>query len=434
MTVAALVDAGVDAGAIQQGIASLNLPGVELDFVPVMRCAFRALHLKITHPQQHAHRHLADIRAIIDRGQLTPRQRERALAIFEAIGRAEATVHGTTIDKIHFHEVGAIDSIVDIVASAIGFDLLGVDQVVCSAVPPGRGQVRIAHGVCTVPTPGTAELLKGIPLADVPVNFELTTPTGAAIVKVLANRFGPLPAMTIERIGHGAGTKDFSDRANILRILVGESADADRDSDEVLVLETNLDDVSGEIVGYTRQRLLEAGALDVYSIPLQMKKNRPGILLCAICRPADRERLESILFSETQTFGIRRYITQRTVRDRAPCSVTTPWGAVAGKLGRHAGHTVFTPEYEACAQIARQFAVPLRLVYRAAEEAFDSAGDEFVTQVFAAATRVVEPQASDEPAHDHGHDHAHDHQHDHDHHHDHHAGEDDAGGHRHDPH
>ncbi len=420
MTVAALVDAGVDPQAIIGGIASLGLPGVEISFQQVMRCAFRALHLRITHPEQHAHRHLADIHAILDRGSLAPRQKQLALRIFHEIAKAEATVHGTTVDQIHFHEVGAIDSIVDIVASAIGFDLLGVEEVISSPIPTGRGQVRIAHGVCTVPTPGTAELLKGVPLVDVPVNLELTTPTGAAILKAVVDRFGPIPSMTIESIGHGAGTKDLTDRANMLRILVGEATTADAEHDEVLVLETNLDDVSGEIVGYTKQRLLAAGALDVYSIPLQMKKDRPGVLLGVICRPADQARLEAILFEETQTFGIRRTTAQRTKRTRVGCSVKTPWGEVAGKLGRHAGQLVFTPEYEACAQIARQFAVPLREVYRSADEAF-RAQDPAVAQTLLAKSDAPAPVISPQVkpvgghSHDHGHDHSHDHSHDHGH-------------------
>jgi uncharacterized protein (TIGR00299 family) protein len=344
MTVAALVDAGVDPQAILAGIDSLGLPGVRLEFVPVMRCAFRALHLRITHPEQHAHRHLADIRAIVERGRLQTRQKQLALGIFQEIAQAEATVHGTTVDRIHFHEVGAIDSIVDIIGAAIGFDLLGVDQVVSSPIPTGRGQVLIAHGVCTVPTPGTAELLKGIPLVDVPVNLELTTPTGAAILKTVVDRFGPLPSMTIERIGHGAGTKDLKDRANMLRILVGETADVGQQSDEVILLETNLDDVPGEIVGYTCQRLLAAGALDVFTQPLQMKKDRPGVLLSVIARPGDQRRLEEIVFAETQTLGIRHSRLQRTTRSRASVSVDTPWGSVSGKVSRLSSGTVFTPE------------------------------------------------------------------------------------------
>lgn len=412
MTVAALVDAGVDFEAIRAGVASLGLGEVRLSTETVMRCGFRGTWLRIEHPGQHAHRHYREICRIIDGGSaLSPRQKETARQIFAAIGTAEARVHGTTLDAIHFHEVGAIDSIVDIVSAAIGFDLLGVDAVMASAVPTGRGTVTIAHGVCAVPTPGTAELLKGIPLADVPLAAELTTPTGAAILKVMATRFGPLPPMTVEAIGYGAGTKDFADRANLLRLLVGTQT-TPRADDQVWLLETNLDDVSGEVIGYTKHKLLAAGALDVFSAAIQMKKDRPGVLVSVICRLSDRERIEGILFAETATFGIRRQLIERAKRTRRALTVPTPWGAVLGKLGEINRQTVFTPEFDACAELAARFNVPLRDVYQAAEEAFrrNPVGNE------------PESPADDRGTarHDHTgdfhHDHGHDHSHDHDHH------------------
>jgi uncharacterized protein (TIGR00299 family) protein len=444
MTVAALIDAGVDAVKLRVAIESLGLPGVKFTTRSVMRCAFRALHLAIEHPEQHAHRHLSQIDNIVDSASaITPRQKELVKRIFAAIATAEASVHGTTVDKIHFHEVGAIDSIVDIVATAVGFDLLGADEIVSSPVPTGHGQIRIAHGVCTVPTPGTAELLKGIPLVDVPVDAELTTPTGAAILKTLVNRFGPLPAMTIDRIGYGAGTKDFPDRANVLRLVVGTSAAAEKSdvgeapqSDQVFVLETNLDDVSGEVVGYTRQKLMAAGALEVYSYGIQMKKDRPGTLLAVICRPQDRARLEDILFAETSTFGVRRHLVERSKRLRQSCQVATPWGHVTGKLGRFGTGVVFTPEFEDCAKLATQYAIPLRDVYRAAEFAFEQNKDGLVGDLQSIGVNVPTRSASEAvrlpdteveyDAHSHDHDHSHDHSHDHDHshgHHDHDRGE-----------
>jgi uncharacterized protein (TIGR00299 family) protein len=409
MTVAALVDAGVDFGMIRAGINSLGLPGVTLAIENVMRCGFRASRLRIEHPEQHAHRHYQDICRIIDRGAaLTDRQRNLARRIFEAIGNAEARVHGSTLEKIHFHEVGAIDSIVDIVASAIGFDLLGVDEVVASPVPTGRGKVKIAHGICNVPTPGTAELLKGIPLVDVPVEFELTTPTGAAIVKSVATRFGPLPAMTIESIGYGAGTKDFPDRANVLRIVVGTTNSAAAD-DQVWLLETNLDDIPGETIGYTKQKLLAAGALDVYSTGIQMKKDRPGTLLSVICMLGDRERMETILFSETATFGIRRHLVERSKRIRREHFVETPWGRVQGKLGRFGGDVVFTPEHDSCASLASRFNVPLRKISEAAIEAYRGApvGPDSVEAPPAEQLGLPADGAciEDDCGHDHSHDH-----------------------------
>lgn len=415
MTVAALLDAGVDIEAIRAGVDSLGLPDVRLSAESVVRCGFRGTYLRIEHPEQRAHRHYSEICRMIDGATaLAPGQKESARRIFAAIGEAEARVHGTTLEKIHFHEVGAVDSIVDIVATAIGFDLLGVDEIVSSPVPTGRGRVRIDHGVCAVPTPGTAELLKGIPLVDVPIEAELTTPTGAAILKTLASRFGPLPEMTVEAIGYGAGTKDFPERANLLRLMVGNALGAAA-SDQVWLLETNLDDVSGEIIGYAKQRLLAAGALDVFSTPIQMKKDRPGTLVGVICRVDDRARLEEILFVETATFGIRRRLVERTKRSRQECRVETSWGQVLGKLGSIGGETVFTPEFEACAKLATQFNVPLRQIYQAAEEAFRRNPIPHP----APSTSLVDSGPSSDRTHDHSHDHSHDggHDHSHDHHH-----------------
>lgn len=401
MTLAALIDSGIDAGAIQHGIASLGLAGVRLNVTETIRCGFRATYVQVEHPPQHAHRNLQDILGLIDRASaLSPRQKERAAEIFTAIGRAEARVHGTSLDQIHFHEVGAIDSIVDIVGAAIGWDLLGADLVMSSPIPPGRGYVHIAHGICPIPTPGTAELLKGLPLADVPVDFELTTPTGAGIVQNLVDRFGPLPAMTIRQIGYGAGTKNFSERANILRLFVGELTESP-DVDEVLLLETNLDDVSGEILGYTKQKLQTAGALDVFATAIQMKKDRPGTLLSVLCRPADGPRLEQLLFDETGTFGIRQSRLLRSKRRRQSHSVETPWGPVVGKLGWLSGGTaIFTPEFESCAAVAQQHGLTLRDVYRAAETAW-----------LMESQRAAQSKVAATPTHDHDHDHSHDHDH-----------------------
>lgn len=413
MTVAALIDAGVDADAIRAGIESLKLPGVSVHVDDVMRGGFRAKHFRVEHPEQHAHRHLSDIQKIINKSEaLTDDQRDLALRIFSAVAQAEATVHGTSVEKIHFHEVGAIDSIVDITAAAIGFDLLNVDEIVCSPVPTGRGQVRIAHGVCTVPTPGTAELLKGVPLVDVPVEAELTTPTGAAIIKTVVDRFADsLPEMTVASIGYGAGTRDFDDRANVLRILVGESRTAAAMTESVMLLEANLDDATGEMIGYTKRALLAAGALDVYSTSIQMKKDRPGVILSVMCNADDVAALETIIFNETSTFGIRRQLIQRSVRQRMAYTVDTDFGPIKGKLGWRVDEpAIFTPEYEDCAEIAKANDLPLQDVYLAAKVAFllepheDEDDDE--------------EEDGDEDCghdHDHSHDHDHDHSHDHDH-------------------
>jgi uncharacterized protein (TIGR00299 family) protein len=410
MTLAALIDAGVDEAILRAAVDSLGLDGVKLVTQTVIKGGFRATYVRVEHPEQQAHRHLADIHALIDRAHgITPAQRDLALRIFGAVAEAEARVHGTTLDRIHFHEVGAIDSIVDIVGAAVGFDVLGADQIVASRIPTGRGQVSIAHGICTVPTPGTAELLKGMPLIDVPIDAELTTPTGAAILKTFVDRFGPLPDMAIQSIGYGAGTKDFPQRANLLRLFVG-TAETSTESDYVTLLETNLDDVSPEIVGYAKQRLLEAGALDVFSTAIQMKKDRPGTLLSVIARTADAAKLESILFDETATFGIRRSLMERSKRSRREHTVTTPWGPVRGKLGWRSGRSpIFTPEFDDCARLAAKVGVPLREVYRAAESACD------LSQITGPSETTVAPSAKHSHDHGHPHDHAHDHTHDHSH-------------------
>jgi len=407
MTLAALVDAGVDAAVIQSAIAALGIPGVELRFESVMRSCFRATAVRISHPPGQPHRGYSQIARMIDAAVgLTDGTRTIAKSIFRVIGEAEARVHGSSLDEIHFHEVGAIDSIVDIVGAAAGFDALGAEVVVCAPLPTGRGSVRIDHGVCAIPTPGTAEILKGIPLVDLPIQAELTTPTGAAIVKVLADRFGALPAMTIEAVGYGAGTMNLPDRANVLRLFVGEAIAAPN-TDQVCLLETNLDDVTGEVIGYLKQKALQAGALDVYSTPIQMKKDRPGVIVSILCRPEDCERFETLLFQETGTLGIRRHRIERVKQARQAYTVQTAFGPVLGKLAwQPGGPPRFAPEFEDCARVAAERGVPLRDVYRAAEGSF--AGD---------VVRVEEPTAAKDTAHDHSHshDHSHDHSHSHDH-------------------
>lgn len=418
MTVAALVDCGVDADAIRSGVDSLKLPDVKLLIEPVIKSGFRSTYVRVEHPEQHAHRHLSDIAAIINAADsISGPQKQLALQIFEAVAKAEAHVHGTTMEQVHFHEVGAVDSIVDIVGAAIGFDLLNAERVTCSHIPTGRGQVRIAHGVCTVPPPATAELLKGIPLWDIPVDAELTTPTGAAIVKTVVDSFGELPAMTIDQVGYGAGTMNFQDRANVLRIFVG-SVVASPEVDQVTLLETNLDDVSGEIIGHATRQLLEAGALDVFTSAIQMKKDRPASTLSVIARPRDVDRLESIMFDETGTLGIRRHVIDRSIRQREECSVETPWGSVRGKRGWRSGSgSTFSPEFDDCARVAGDSGVPLREIYRAAEAAYRDSATAGPSTEPATHNHDHDGHRHDHDQHRHDHDgHRHDHDgHDHDH-------------------
>ncbi len=378
MTLGALVDAGVDLERIRAGIDSLGLGGVRLVTSEVKRKGFRGTHLVVEHQPEHAHRHLHHITDLIDKSEvITPRQKDLAKRIFTKLGEAEAKVHGTTIRKVHFHEVGAIDSIADIVGAAIGWDLLGVDRIVASPVPMGTGSIEIAHGRVNIPAPATAELLTGVPLAESHVAAELTTPTGAAILATMVDAYGPLPAMKIDRIGYGAGTRELADQANLLRLFVGESTDG-LAADQVWVVETNLDDISGEVVGHCTTKLWEAGALDVYTTAIQMKKNRPGVTLTVLCQPEKIEKVEKILFRETTTLGVRRWPVSRHKMERKPHTVETEFGPIEGKLGWIAGEPPsFSPEFESCSRVANAKNVPLRAVYDAAHLAF---GKEVVSR------------------------------------------------------
>ena len=369
MVLGAMVDAGVDLPAIQAGIDSLGLPSCRLEVEEVKRCGFRATKLHVRHEPEHAHRHLHHITDMIDQSALTESQKSLSKRIFTRLGEAEAKVHGTTIRKVHFHEVGAVDSIADIVGAAIAFDLLGVDKVFCSHVPTGSGFIEIAHGRCSVPAPATAELLRGIPIAESKVAAELTTPTGAAIVATLVEQFRPLPPMTIDTIGYGAGDSDFPDQANVLRLFAGELSN-DSEHDRIVTIETNLDDVTAETIGHCYGLLFAAGALDVYSTAIQMKKNRPGTKLTTLCPIAVVPFIEEILFRETSTLGVRKWESDRRILKREQSKVETEWGSVRGKLVYlPQGETRFSPEYEDCAKLSKAANVSLREVMDAANYA-----------------------------------------------------------------
>jgi hypothetical protein len=373
MLLGALIDAGVELAAVQAGIDSLGLPSCRLVTSEVKKRGFRALQVTVEQEPEHAHRHLHQIAAMIERSTLSTEQQDLAQRIFRRLAEAEAKVHGTTIEKVHFHEVGAVDSIADIVGSAIAWDLLGAQRVVSSPIPTGTGFVEIAHGRCAIPAPATGELLRGVPLAACDVEGELTTPTGGAIIATIAQAFGPVPAMTIDAIGYGAGQKEFA-HPNLLRLLVGEcdaTTSATPQIDAIVLLETNLDDATGEIVGHCISQLWKAGALDVTTSPLQMKKDRPGVLLSVQCRPADADRLAGIVFRETTTLGLRRATLERLILPRRSVTVATPWGEVAGIAAELPDGTVrFSPEYASTSEIADKNEVPLSEVDAAARRAF----------------------------------------------------------------
>ena len=378
MTLGAMVDAGVDLARLNAAIGSLGLPGCRLVAEEVRKRGFRATQVKVIYEPEHAHRHLSHILKLIAGSMLSDRQKEFAERIFRRLAEAEAKVHGVGVDEVHFHEVGAADSIADIVGTAVGFDLLGIERLVASPVATGSGKVRIAHGLCSVPAPATAELLRGIPLAESTVEAELTTPTGAAILAALADSFGPLPPMIIDRIGCGAGQRDLDQQPNILRLMIGDSTEKPASTasaeDRVWVLETNLDDLSGEMIGYCTNRLWEAGALDVFTTAIQMKKNRPGVTLSVLCPEENIEPIEAILFEETTTLGIRRWPASRHILARQSHSVETSWGPIEGKVAWLSDGTPrFAPEFESCRKAAETHAIALRAVYETAQRAFDPA-------------------------------------------------------------
>ena len=372
MTLGALIDAGAELGVVQMAIASMDLPQVRLSVSNTAKRGFRGKLLSIEHPVEHSHRFLRDIHSMLRAARISMGAKDLSMRIFERLARAEAKVHGTTIDRVQFHEVGAIDSIVDIVGTAVAWDSLGIEKAYASPIPTGAGQIRIAHGIVSVPAPATAELLLGVPIAPTQIPIEMTTPTGAAIVTELASEFGPIPPMQVGRIGYGAGRKDMPDRANLLRILIGNSLKPQsNEGDFVLVLESNLDDISAEQIGYAIDQLWKAGALDVFTAPIQMKKNRPGTLLTVIAKPLDRSAMESILFQQTGTLGIRYRKQARTILPRTKVEVVTPWGMVSGKLSKlPSGDTDFSPEFDDCSKIATTFGLRFPEVVRKVQECF----------------------------------------------------------------
>ena len=323
------------------------------------------------HDHTHPHRGLKEIRQIIQAASISQSAKDRAIRIFEALGAAEAKVHNTDIEKIHFHEVGAIDAIVDIVCASVGAEALGVDEWVCSPLNVGGGTVVCAHGAFPIPAPATLELLKNAPVYSGEIQKELVTPTGAAIVSVLASRFSQFPAMKTEKIGYGAGTRNFKNSPNVLRLTVGETTAAQHESEfpveKITVLEANVDDMTPQVFGYVLEQALQGGALDAFGTPVQMKKSRPGMLLTVLCRTEDSQRLTKFILAETTTLGVRMRRESRAALARRHVSVTTKWGDVRIKLANLNGSiSNYAPEYEDCRQIATEKKVPLKTVMQEA--------------------------------------------------------------------
>lgn len=378
MILGALVGVGVEPRSLVEQLSLLNVSGYEIDFETVDRSGISATYARVRTGHEHAHRHLGDILKIIDESRLSDGVKDRAARIFSRLGEAEAKIHNVSIERVHFHEVGALDAIIDVVGACIGFELLDVERFACSELHVGSGMVEMAHGRFPIPPPAVAELLKNAPVYSTDIRGELVTPTGAAIISTVCHEFGPLPKMRIERTGYGAGTREYPKFPNVLRLMLGDDAVAGDFNDErLLVVETNIDDMSPQIYGHLMERAFASGALDCYFTPVQMKKNRPGVLISILCKPRERDTMCALLLTETTTLGVRFSEVQRRSLARDIVSVETEFGAIDVKVARMNGRVVKEmPEYEQCRAAAGKANVSLQTVEQAARDSFvKSQGD-----------------------------------------------------------
>jgi uncharacterized protein (TIGR00299 family) protein len=387
MLLGACLDAGLPLAELRAALGSLGLDDYAVSSERVLRSGIGATRWVLDErvpaggvPAQeggngHPHRHVAQIERLIARSALAPAARDRAIALVQRLAAIEADIHQTRVEDVHLHEVGALDSILDIVGGVFALEWFGADRIVASPLNLGSGTVRCAHGTLPVPAPATARLTQGVPVyADGPA-VELTTPTGALLVTGLAASYGPLPAMRVERIGYGAGSRDFPDRPNVVRLLVGQAeagtGTVGTSRERVTLLTFEIDDMNPQIYGVLIDMLLAAGALDVYYTAVQMKKNRPGTLVTVMAPPDRRAALSAIVFRETTTLGVRYHDEEREVLDREIVPVTTPWGAVPVKVARLGGVvTNAAPEFEACLALARSHGVPIKDIQAAATKAW----------------------------------------------------------------
>jgi pyridinium-3,5-bisthiocarboxylic acid mononucleotide nickel chelatase len=373
MILGALVGAGVEPRTLVDQLKLLNVGGWEIDFERVDRSGISATYAKVKTAHEHEHRHLKDILKIINESGLNQNVKDRAALIFSKLAEAEAHVHNLPVEKIHFHEVGALDAILDVCGAAIGFDLLGIEAFISSPLRVGFGMTDMAHGRFPIPPPAVAELLQGKPIYAGEIEGEFVTPTGAAIIATVCDRFESLPAMKITATGYGAGTRDPKGFPNALRVLIGQSKRSDAGSDErLLMVETNIDDMSPQLFGHVMDRAFELGALDCYFTPVQMKKNRPGMLLSILCRPNEREKFLQMLFAETTTIGARSYEVDRRALPRETVRVQTKFGAIDVKVVHANGEVRAMPEFEQCRAVAQNSGVALREVQEAARVAYEA--------------------------------------------------------------
>ena len=370
MTLGALLDLGVPLEWLKEQLHRVPLADFDIVASPVQRHGIHAASVQVEIQDSKTSRHYSDIRDLIENSPLSDSVKSTSLAIFKRLAEAEARIHHCPVDHVHLHEVGGVDAIVDIVGTALGLDYLGIKKIVASPVPLGKGFVACSHGKLPLPAPATLGILEGVPVYGTDIPYELVTPTGAAIIRSLAQRFEPLPEMVIARIGYGAGQHDFEDRPNLLRVLLGaesESAvdlDGKLSEDQITIVETCIDDMNPELFGYLMERLFEDGALDVYWIPVYMKKNRPGTMLQVLCKIDRRETLIHRILIETTTLGVRYYPSRRRLLKRESVEVKTSYGVIAVKrIKDPQGNVRNIPEYEECRKIAIKKNIPLRVVY-----------------------------------------------------------------------
>ena len=363
MFVAALLDLGLPLDRLRDELKKITTLQFDIRSRKKTIHSLRASQFQVICPKHEAPRSWKQIRDLIKRSKLDPAVKSTSSEIFAVLAAAEAKIHGVPIDQVHFHEVGATDSIVDIVAAAVGVRELAIEAFYFSVIPLGHGMISSAHGLLPAPGPATLELLRGLPVMGIDVDTETVTPTGAAIVRTLGKRFASQPAMTIEKIGYGAGKKEFAERPNLFRIILGR-ADSSASLEEMLVIETNIDDMNPQFYDHAMDRLFAAGARDVFLTPIQMKKNRPATLLSVIAEPGDRGKLVRIIFQETSTIGIRCYPVSRMILKRESKKVRTPFGEVTVKvIGQPDGSKRFTPEYDELKRLAKAKKLPLKLIY-----------------------------------------------------------------------
>ena len=370
MILGAMVAAGVDPNHLREQLSLLRVDGFSIDFETVNRSGLSATYARVETAHEHKHRHLSDIKQIIEGSDLSENVKQLSLKIFTRLAEAEGRVHNEPVDHVHFHEVGALDAIVDVVGAAICFDYLKIDRFVCSPLHVGSGMVQMAHGRFPIPPPAVAELLKGVPFYSTDIKGELLTPTGAAIITTVCSDYGPIPQMTTETTGYGAGTREYQDFLNVLRVLLGETEGSTETDERLWMLETNLDDASPQIIGHVMERVLELGALDCFFTSVQMKKNRPGVLLSVLCGPNEKEAVMKLLFLETTTLGVRSYEVLRRALRRSVVQVETQYGQIDVKVAHLDGRIVNEmPEFEQCRVAATKAGVPLKVVEDAARVA-----------------------------------------------------------------